>query len=247
MQDLSNIQQPLMGNIEALRGRKDPEAIKAAAKEMESLFAYELLKVMRETTDPATKSSFGSDTYMSMFDMELSKLLASRGLGLSEMLTKGLAARAEKNGSDQTRPEPVDNQQERSQETKIKALLLGNGASQISSGYGMRHDPVNGDLRFHEGVDIAALEGTDVHPVKPGTVIFSGEKSGYGNVVIVDHGNSMTTTYAHNQVNLVQAGDIVEAGSVIARVGSSGRSTGPHVHFELAYDGQKVNPGRALL
>jgi murein DD-endopeptidase MepM/ murein hydrolase activator NlpD len=247
MQDLSNIRPPLPGNIEALRGRKDPEAIKAVAKEMESLFAYEMLKVMRETTNASTKSSFGNDTYMSMFDMELSKLLAARGLGLTEMLTKGLVAKAEKTGDAKDKTGKTENKPEASEETKIKGLLLGNAPSQISSGYGMRQDPMRGDLAFHEGVDIAAPEGTEVHPVKPGTVVFSGEQHGYGNVVIVDHGNGMTTTYAHNQVNLAQAGDTVDTGSVIARVGSSGRSTGPHVHFELAYDGQKVNPGRALL
>lgn len=85
-----NISQYYHGNIEELKGRKDPEAIKAVAKEMETLFAYELIKAMRKTTNTESKDGLGRDTYMSIFDMELARLFAERGLGLQDTLLKGM-------------------------------------------------------------------------------------------------------------------------------------------------------------
>jgi len=92
MQGPSGIQNPSMGAIDALRGKsdKDPEAIKAVAKEIEALFAFEMIKAMRETTGSAQKNSLGSDTYMSLFDTELSRVFAERGLGLRDLLARGL-------------------------------------------------------------------------------------------------------------------------------------------------------------
>ena len=96
-------------NIEEYRNRKDPEAMKAVAKEMESLFAYEMIKVMRETTDDASsEGTLGKSTYSSMFDMELSKLFAQRGLGLQDMLLKGIKNSAEKTGDAPKLPGPVE-------------------------------------------------------------------------------------------------------------------------------------------
>jgi murein DD-endopeptidase MepM/ murein hydrolase activator NlpD len=102
----------------------------------------------------------------------------------------------------------------------------------ISSLVGVRHDPINGTLREHHGIDIAVAEGTAVRPVAPGRVIFAGLRGGYGNMVIVDHGDGTITLYAHNSVNLVAEGDEVDGTSPIALSGSTGRSTGPHLHFE---------------
>lgn len=93
---INNTTDNYYGNIEELRGRKDPGAVKAIAKEMEALFAYELIKAMRETTGASSKDSLGGDTYMSMFDTELAKLFSERGLGLQEMLLQGLTRVAEK-------------------------------------------------------------------------------------------------------------------------------------------------------
>ena len=245
MQDLSSIQQPFMGNIEALRGRNDPEAVKAVAKEMESLFVYEMLKVMREASGTSSTGGLGSDTYTSMFDMELSKVIAERGLGLSDMLTKDLSAIAEKTTTP-SKNSGSDRDLKKAGTEEIRGLLPEVDHPRVSSGYGLRRDPFSGELKFHHGLDIAAPEGTEVHPVKAGTVQFSGEQPKYGNVVIIDHGDGFTSTYAHNKVNLVQAGEKVDSKTVIARVGSTGRSTGPHIHFEVAYKGEKVDPGKLL-
>lgn len=107
----------------------------------------------------------------------------------------------------------------------------------ITSPVGMRHDPIDGLLRHHNGVDIAVPEGTPVKPVAPGVISFSGFRPGYGNMVIIAHDDGMVTVYAHNSVRLVQEGERVEAGSTIALSGSTGRSTGPHLHFEAWKDG----------
>jgi murein DD-endopeptidase MepM/ murein hydrolase activator NlpD len=243
MQDLSGIQQPLTGNIEALRGRKDPEAVKAVAKEMESLFVYEMLKVMREASGTSSSGSLGSDTYTSMFDMELSKVMAERGLGLADTLVKGISANAGQKGQAPAPPSQQEQGQKQPPMAVIQEVLPDVSKPRVSSGYGMRHDPFSGELKFHHGLDIPAPEGTDVHPVRPGTVLFSGQQTGYGNVVIIDHGNGFTSKYAHNQENLVKEGEKVDSATVIAKVGSTGKSTGPHIHFEVAYGGRNVDPG----
>jgi murein DD-endopeptidase MepM/ murein hydrolase activator NlpD len=107
----------------------------------------------------------------------------------------------------------------------------------ISSNVGLRYDPIDGLLRHHNGVDIAVTEGTPVKPVLPGVVSFSGLRAGYGNMVTIVHDDGMITLYAHNSANLVKVGESVSAGSTIALSGSTGRSTGPHLHFEAWKDG----------
>ncbi|MBI4715675.1 MAG: M23 family metallopeptidase, partial [Nitrospirae bacterium] len=96
--------------------------------------------------------------------------------------------------------------------------------------------------RFHDGIDIAAAENTPVYPARKGEVIFSGWKEGYGNLVILRHEDGYTTRYAHNAVNLVREGDKVRRGETIARVGQTGKATGPHLHFEIRKDGHPVDP-----
>jgi murein DD-endopeptidase MepM/ murein hydrolase activator NlpD len=102
----------------------------------------------------------------------------------------------------------------------------------ITSQTGLRTDPFDGKLRHHNGLDIAAPSGTPVKPVAPGTVIYSGWKSGYGNTVILEHDDGMKTVYAHHSSNSVSTGESVDTSRVIAYSGSTGRSTGPHLHFE---------------
>jgi murein DD-endopeptidase MepM/ murein hydrolase activator NlpD len=242
MKIMPDTQRSLPGPLENIKGRQDPEAVKKAAKEMESLFAYEMIKAMRATTGESAKSGLGNDTYMTMFDMELSKLFAERGLGLQDMFTKGLEAAS---GASKTgRPQSTQSLQSMSKE--LRTILPGDRNVRVSSDFGLRKDPISGDRKFHDGLDIPAPVGTEIHPVKPGTVKFSGEQAGYGNVVIIDHGDGFVSKYAHNAANLVSTGDSVSPATVIATVGSTGRSTGPHVHFEVSYQGEKVHP-RALL
>lgn len=95
---------------------------------------------------------------------------------------------------------------------------------------------------FHDGVDIAAPEGTPIHAIEGGEVVYSDQLRGYGNIVIIRHGAGMMSVYAHNQVNLVREGQPVERGEVIAKVGSTGRVTGPHLHFEIRKDNVAQDP-----
>jgi len=110
----------------------------------------------------------------------------------------------------------------------------------ITSPVGLRHDPIDGLLRHHNGVDIAVPEGTPVKPVAPGIVSYSGFRAGYGNSVIIAHDDGMITLYAHNSANLMREGERVAAGSTIALSGSTGRSTGPHLHFEAWKNGSNM-------
>lgn len=120
------------------------------------------------------------------------------------------------------------------------------GAAEITSGFGMRKDPFTGQIELHEGIDLATDKGTSIYPVKAGTVTFSGWKPGYGRVVIVQHDNGLESLYAHNNKNVVSAGTKVDESTAIAQVGSTGRSTGPHLHLEVHKNGQAVNPAPYL-
>lgn len=102
----------------------------------------------------------------------------------------------------------------------------------ITARVGMRIDPIDGTWRQHNGIDIAIPTGTAVNPVAPGVVVYSGSRSGYGNTVVVEHDNGIITLYAHNSRILVAEGQSVTAESTLALSGSTGRSTGPHLHFE---------------
>jgi murein DD-endopeptidase MepM/ murein hydrolase activator NlpD len=112
----------------------------------------------------------------------------------------------------------------------------------MSSTYGQRKDPFTGQQVWHQGVDFAGKLGADVVAVAGGVVTWSGDRYGYGEMVEINHGGGYTTRYAHNKENLVKAGDIVKKGQVVALMGSSGRSTGPHVHYEVYKNGRPVDP-----
>ncbi|MFN9740338.1 MAG: peptidoglycan DD-metalloendopeptidase family protein [Pseudomonadota bacterium] len=115
-----------------------------------------------------------------------------------------------------------------------------------SSGVGYRADPFTGRPEFHGGVDFNGPRGSEVISVAGGVVAYAGKKPGYGNVVEIDHGNGYLTRYAHNDRNLVEVGSPVRAGDVIARMGSTGRATGVHVHFEVWLNGRLVNPAEYI-
>jgi len=116
----------------------------------------------------------------------------------------------------------------------------------ISSHFGFRSDPFTGRTSFHSGVDVAAEPGSRVIATGPGVVTFAGYRAGYGNVVEITHPTGYVTVYGHNSRNLAREGDTVQKGQAIAIIGNTGRSTGTHVHFEVARDGRPVNPTRYL-
>lgn len=120
------------------------------------------------------------------------------------------------------------------------------GGSGLSSGYGNRKDPFTRKKAFHSGIDFPAASGTTVLAAGDAVVAFVGKKSGYGNVVELEHRNGLITRYAHLSAFLVKEGQKVMTGSPIARVGSTGRSTGPHLHFEVRREDAPVDPSRYL-
>ncbi len=117
----------------------------------------------------------------------------------------------------------------------------------MSSDYGYRTDPFNGKRAWHAGVDFAGKEDSDIIAVASGVVTFSGDRYGYGNLVEINHGNGFATRYAHCKELKVSVGAVVEKGQVIASMGSTGRSTGPHVHYEVLKHGKPINPKKYIL
>ena len=116
----------------------------------------------------------------------------------------------------------------------------------VTSGYGWRKGPHGGGRRLHAGLDIAAPRGTPIVAPADGHIVFAGYHTAYGNLIVMDHGYGITTKYAHTSRMLVRVGDRVQRGELIAKVGNTGRSTGPHLHFEVLKAGVPVNPRRFL-
>ena len=112
----------------------------------------------------------------------------------------------------------------------------------ISSYFGERADPFDGTEAFHKGVDFAGSAGSNVTAVAAGVVTWAGERSGYGRLIEINHGDGFVTRYAHNERTLVTVGQTVKRGEPVALMGSTGRSTGPHVHFEVLRNGRQVDP-----
>jgi len=112
----------------------------------------------------------------------------------------------------------------------------------MSSRFGMRVDPITGKRAFHNGVDFAGKLGADVVAVAAGVVVYADARSGYGEMVEINHGGGFSTRYGHHDKLIVKVGDIVKKGQVVGKMGSSGRSTGPHVHYEVYKNGRVVDP-----
>lgn len=117
----------------------------------------------------------------------------------------------------------------------------------VTSDFGQRLDPYTADRVMHGGLDIAAPHGKEVYSPSDGTVVFAGLEGGYGNVLVIDHGYGIKTRYGHLSKMLVKAGDRVKRGALIAAVGNTGRSTGPHLHYEVRVNGIPQNPRKFIL
>jgi murein DD-endopeptidase MepM/ murein hydrolase activator NlpD len=119
-------------------------------------------------------------------------------------------------------------------------------AGELSSSFGARNDPFTEELAFHSGVDLRGEKGSDVHATAAGIVVFAGPRGAYGNTVEVDHGYGIRTRYAHLSKIAVAAGAKLDKGSVVGKLGSTGRSTGPHVHYEVWYDDAVRDPEKFI-
>ena len=134
-------------------------------------------------------------------------------------------------------------------EKRMLALMVPSStpvAGPVSSGFGFRSDPFTGRAALHAGLDFPAPVGTPIKSAAGGVVIASEFNASYGNMVMVDHGNGLVTRYGHASRVMVRQGDLVRRGQLIAEVGSTGRSTGPHLHFEVHVDGVPQDPAKFL-
>ena len=119
-------------------------------------------------------------------------------------------------------------------------------ATRISSGFGRRTDPMNGRNAFHDGIDLSGKRRSKVRATADGKVIERGHNDTYGWYVRIDHGNNYTTMFAHNAKIVARWGTDVKRGDVIALLGNTGRSTGPHLHYEVRYKGRPINPAKFI-
>jgi murein DD-endopeptidase MepM/ murein hydrolase activator NlpD len=217
-----------------------PKDLRGAAQQLESVL---LRQMLAESKAFKVGESSGSHVYADMFVTVVADAVAKAGgLGLAGALERSLSgpspapphAPAPHDASPPLSPSGVSLEE---------ALLAGRG--HVSSGFGARTDPITGAHTTHHGIDVAAPRGSPIHALTPGTVRAAGDHGGYGLMVEVVGEDGSVTRYAHAERLHVRPGDVVQAGDVLADVGSTGRSTGPHVHVERWVDGVAVDPRSA--
>ena len=227
------------------------EQVRAVAAQFESLLLGQMLKEMRASMfdDDDKETGFGggplSETLYSELSISLSR---AGGVGLGRAMTDAIARQAGAGQGDVGVDAPAGLVFPDAAVAPAAAALAAPGpallapAGRVSSSYGWRQDPIDGQLKFHKGTDIAMPIGQEVPSALAGQVTFAGDMAGYGLTVVVNHGGGVETRYAHLSEVEVRAGDAVAQGQTIAKSGSSGRSTGPHLHFEVLESGQPVDP-----
>lgn len=205
-----------------------------AARQFESWMVSFMAKQMRESVKDGPWSSGAMSTFADLFDQEIGDRVAeSGGFGLQEDLLRSIRHRS---GT----PDPAELPRHERSHAPIGDVEP--HGVRVTSHFGLRADPFTGAQRAHHGLDLGAAEGTPVVAAAAGTVRFAGKRGGYGNVVIVEHADGTETRYAHCRDLGVTPGQAVAAGQSIATVGSTGRSTGPHLHFEVRQGGKPVDP-----
>jgi murein DD-endopeptidase MepM/ murein hydrolase activator NlpD len=224
--------------------RTDPARVKALAAQFESMLLSQMMQQMRSSMfdDGDDKSNAPlADTLFSELSLAISR---AGGLGLADSMLGPLqrATGFVPQAAELPAAKAADAIATATAQTPIMPSLAG----RVSSAYGWRHDPIDDSVKFHKGVDIALPLGQEIPAPQAGKVVFAGEMSGYGQTVVLDHGNQVTTRYAHLSSIAVQVGDAVTAGQSIGQVGTTGRTTGPHLHFEVLEGGKSVNPSEKL-
>ena len=209
---------------EPMGGIRDSRSVSEVAQEFEALLLGYLLKVMRQSVESGglfPKES-GHDTYLELMDQQLARSLARKqSLGIADLIEGQLK---QATGHQKAVPVAIEN------------------PYRPVSDMGWRRDPINGEWRYHKGVDLAAPEGTPVPSLGSGKVVFSGWRRGYGNTVIVQDSQGVRVRYGHLKEALVRTGESVAANQVLGQVGKTGRATGPHLHIEMEKGGRWVHP-----
>jgi murein DD-endopeptidase MepM/ murein hydrolase activator NlpD len=232
----------------------DRAQIKLLAQQFEAMLMTQMLREMRRSMldddQEEKENGFGLETMTDTADAELGSALSrAGGIGLTSSLLKaferqiaGTSQSSESGAAGDTRSASVQRAVVESAIAKPVQVSDVTAAARVSSRFGWRQDPLTGEASFHQGVDLAVAYGRDVKAAADGVVSFAGVQNGYGNTVVIDHQAGRQTRYAHLSQELVRTGDAVTEGQVLGKSGNSGRSTGPHLHFEVLVNGKPVDP-----
>jgi murein DD-endopeptidase MepM/ murein hydrolase activator NlpD len=230
---------------------------KVAAQQLEAFFLRQLLSETK-TSGSAIDGGFAGDTFKQMLNEAIAdKMVAAGGVGMASMFAKQLGDTGKQQVMASPTPSGVreipSGVREIPSGVRETGPKLGDApqlilpvAGRPSSGYGMRADPIKHAEINHPGFDLAAPTGTPVSAAAGGTVIHAGPAGTYGNLVTIRHDNGYETRYAHLSAVNTNPGERVEAGQLIGKVGTTGYSTGPHLHFEVRHDGKTIDPAPLL-
>ena len=220
----------------------DAKKLARVAGEFESMLLLQMLREMRKSgswkdeDEDKDKDGYGAETLFDTLDMELASYLTrAQGFGLEKSLVKQMT------GRDESAPANA-------LPSGLPSLDLptttdpARGAAAVTSEFGWRRDPFSGVATYHRGVDLRAAYGEAIGAADAGTVVFAGQQRGYGQTVVVEHGDGVRTRYAHLSAVMTQVGAEVKAGESIGRAGRSGRATGTHLHFEVTQHGRPIDP-----
>jgi murein DD-endopeptidase MepM/ murein hydrolase activator NlpD len=265
IESLNDVAQPGIPLDPSKRPDAERAEIKRLAQEFEAMLMTQMLREMRRSMldeDEEKDNGFGASTMTDTGDIELGRALSrAGGVGLADSMLKAFerqimgvaqgagttdepaaAGGAGEAGASSSAPAPAQAQSLEIPSASPTLLSDVTASAPVSSRFGWRQDPITGAAQFHQGVDIAVAYGRDVRAAAGGTVSFAGVQNGYGNTVVIDHEGGRQTRYAHLSRELVRAGDSVAEGQVVGKSGNSGRSTGPHLHFEMLVNGRPVDP-----
>lgn len=245
------------------RTASDRQEVKRLAEQFEAMLMTQMLREMRRSMldEDDQQDGFGADALTDTGDIEFGNAMSrSGGLGLADQMLQVFERQIEalmQRGTTQAGT-PTATPAAPSAATTASAIAATTlkqladepafapgditGTVPVSSGFGWRRDPMTGTARFHQGVDLAVAYGQNVKAAAQGVVSFSGATPGYGNTVVINHGDGRQTRYAHLSEPLVRAGEAIAEGQVVGRSGNSGRSTGAHLHFEMLVNGRAVDP-----
>lgn len=226
-----------------------PKDLRDAAEKLEAVMVKKLL----ETSGAFEIKGTGGGTHSDLFTHAVSQAIArGGGFGLAEALMRDVGDESAKNSTPGAmRPTGLPNLQGRGPNDpalfNAAQDLLVPEATRISSDFGYRVHPIHGDVRHHDGIDIAAPKGSAITAPKAGVVAqVENHEGGYGNFLVLDHGDGTRTLYAHAETIDVKVGEKVKMGDKLATVGSTGDSTGAHLHFEVQRRKTPIDPGSAL-
>lgn len=225
----------------------DKEKLEKSVREFE---AYFVGYVFEQAHKAVPKSGFlgdGSheDMFQSMFIQEIAKEgeKTSHGFGLAEAMLRQLSPQKSYEQIKQAQQSTIQmNGAQPDYHFDYETILDKKEDVQVTSMYGVRKDPLTGKDEMHQGIDIAAPIGSPIKAAQDGIVEFSGDRGGYGRTVLLSHQGDVKTLYAHLDEQLVKEGQAIKKGQVIGFTGNTGRSTGPHLHFEVRKDNEAIDP-----